>query len=155
MPGMRMTPTEPGTGWMVKSVRLGDRDLADEGVDLTGGTDLSGIVVTLTQRPSELSGRVLDGASQPFSAYPLVVFSANRAHWGPGSRRTHAVQPAVDGSYVIAGLPAGDYYLAAVTEVETRELGSAAFLESLIGASLKVTLGDGERKTQDVRLAGG
>jgi len=155
MPGLRMTPTEPGTGWLVKSVRLGDRDLADDGVDLTGGTDLSGVVVTLTERPSELSGRVLDGAAQPFSAYPLVVFSTNRAHWGPGSRRTHAVQPATDGSYVIAGLPAGEYYLAAVTGLETQELASAAFLESLIGAALKVTLADGERKTQDVRLAGG
>ncbi len=153
-PGMRTSPTEPGTGWMVKSIQLGGRDLADEGVDLTGGTDLSGIVVTLTDRPSELSGRVFDGASQPFSAYPLVVFSANRAHWGPGSRRTHAVQPALDGSYVVAGLPPGDYYLAAVTELDTRELGSAAFLESLIGSALKVTLGNGERKTQDVRLAG-
>lgn len=155
MPGLRMSPTEPGSGWMVKSVRLGDRDLADDGVDLTGGSDLSGIVVTLTERPSELSGRVLDGAAQPFSAYPLVVFSTNRAHWGPGSRRTHAVQPATDGSYVIAGLPAGEYYLAAVTGLDTQELGSAAFLESLIGAALKVTLADGERKTQDVRLAGG
>lgn len=155
MPGLRMTPTEPGSGWMVKSVMLEGRELADEGVEVTGVGDLAGLVVTLTDRPSELTGRVLDGASQPFSAYPLVVFSADRAQWGPGSRRVHAVQPATDGSYVIAGLPAGDYYLAAVTGLDVRELASAAFLEALIPAALRVSLSDGERKTQDVRLAGG
>jgi len=154
MPGLRLTPTEPGEGWMIKSLRLGDRDLADDGVDLNDGASLSGLVLTLTNRPSELSGRVLDAQSQPFSAFPLVVFSADRAHWGVGSRRVQTVQPATDGSYVIAGLPAGAYYLAAVTNVDTRELASAVFLESLIASSLSVTLSDGERKTQDVRLAG-
>jgi hypothetical protein len=155
MPGLRQNPTAPGEGWMLKSARLGDRELADEGIDLTGGTSLSGLVVTLTDRPSELSGRVLDAASEPFSAFPLVVFSADRAHWVSGSRRIHTVQPATDGSYVIAGLPAGQYYLAAVTTVDTRELASAAFLDSLIASAIRVTLAEGERKVQDVRLAGG
>jgi hypothetical protein len=153
--GMRLVPTEPGTGWMVKSVRLGDRDLADDGVDMRPGSDLSGVVVTMTDRPSELSGRVLDAASEPFSAFPLVVFSANREHWGVGSRRVTAVQPSTDGSYVVAGLPAGRYYLAVLTEVDIRELASATLLESLIPSALSVTLADGERKTQDIRLAGG
>ncbi len=155
MPGLRLSATEPGEGWMIKSARLGDRDLADDGVDLNAGGSLSGLVVTLTNRPSELTGRVLDAASQPFSAFPLVVFSADRAHWGVGSRRVHTVQPATDGSYVVAGLPAGTYYLAAVTNIDPRELASGAFLESLISSALSVTLSDGERKTQDVRLAGG
>jgi hypothetical protein len=155
MPGMRLSASTPGEGWMVKSARVGDRDLMDGGVDLTGGSGITGLVVTLTNKPSELSGRVLDGAGQPFSAFPLVIFSTDRAHWGAGSRRVQHVQPATNGSYVIAGLPAGQYYLAAVTELDQKELASAAFLESLVGSALTVTLADGERKTQDVKLAGG
>jgi len=155
MPGLRTSLTTPGNGWVVKSARHGDRDVMDGGVDLTGGSGISGVVVTMTKQPSELSGRVLDGASQPFSAFPLVVFSADRAHWTTGSRRVQYVQPATNGSYLFAGLPAGKYYLAAVTELDTKELASAAFLESLIGSAITVTLGDGERKTQDVKLAGG
>lgn len=155
MPGLRASLTTPGEGWVVKSAKVGDRDLLDGGVDLTGGSGVTGLVVTMTKQPSELSGRVLDGASQPFSAFPLVIFSADRAHWTPGSRRVQYVQPATNGSFLFAGLPAGKYYLAAVTELDTKELASAAFLESLIGSAITVTLADGERKTQDVKLAGG
>lgn len=155
MPGLRTSLTTPGDGWLVKSAKHGERDVMDGGLDLTGGSGITGLVVTLTKRLSEISGRVLDGASQPFSAFPLVIFSADRAHWTAGSRRVQYVQPATNGSYVIAGLPAGKYYLAAVTELDTRELASAAFLESLIGSAIPVTLADGERKTQDVKLAGG
>jgi len=155
MPGMRLSSTTPGDGWMVKSVKVGDRDLMDGGIDLTGGSGITGLVVTLTNRPSEVSGRVLDGASQPFSAFPLVIFSVDRNLWGAGSRRVQHVQPATNGSYLFAGLPAGQYYLAALTELDPKELASAAFLESLVGSAITVTLADGERKTQDVRLAGG
>ena len=35
MPGMRLAMNTPGEGWMVKSARVGDRDLMDGGVDLT------------------------------------------------------------------------------------------------------------------------
>jgi hypothetical protein len=155
MPGLRTSLTTAGDGWVVKSAKLGDRDLMDGGVDLTGGSGLSGVVVTLTRRPSEITGRVLDGASQPFSAFPLVIFSADRAHWTAGSRRVQYVQPSTNGSFLFAGLPAGTYHLAAVTELDVKELTSAAFLESLVGSAITVTLTDGERKTQDVRLAGG
>lgn len=155
MPGLRTSLTTPGAGWVLTSAKLGDRDLLDGGVDLTGGSGITGLVVTLTKQPSELTGRVLDGASQPFSAFPLVIFSADRAHWTAGSRRVQYVQPATNGSFVFAGLPAGKYYLAAVTELDTKELASAAFLESLIGSAITVTLAEGERKVQDVKLAGG
>lgn len=155
MPGMRPSLTTPGDGWVLKSAKVGDRDLLDGGVDLTGGSGIAGVVVTMTRRPSEISGRVLDGASQPFSAFPLVIFSADRAHWTAGSRRVQHVQPATNGSFLFAGLPAGKYYLAAVTELDTKELASPAFLESLVGSAITVTLTDGERKTQDVKLAGG
>lgn len=155
MPGLRTSLTTPGEGWVIKSARHGDRDVMDGGLDLTGGSGITGLVVTMTRQPSEISGRVLDAASQPFSAFPLVIFSADRAHWTAGSRRVQYVQPATNGSYVFAGLPAGKYYLAAVTELDTKELASAAFLESLIGSAITVTLADGERKVQDVKLAGG
>lgn len=155
MPGLRTSLTTPGEGWVVKSARYGERDALDGGVDLSGGTNITGMVVTMTKRPSEVSGRVLDGASQPFSAFPLVIFSADRAHWTANSRRVQYAQPATNGSYVFAGLPAGKYYLAAVTELDTKELASVAFLDSLVGSAITVTLAEGERKTQDVKLAGG
>ena len=49
-------------------------------------------------------------------------------------------------------LPAGEYYLAAVTDVSKDEQYDAAFLKSLVPASLKVALAPGQRVTQHVRV---
>ena len=64
-------------------------------------------------------------------------------------------RPASDGKYRLPGLPPGDYYVAALTEFEPSDMYDASFLEQLIPASFKITLAEGEKKTQDLRLAGG
>ena len=53
------------------------------------------------------------------------------------------------------GLPAGEYFIAAVTRLEPGDLGNRQFLEELVPASLRMTIRDGEKKTQDLKLAGG
>jgi hypothetical protein len=45
--------------------------------------------------------------------------------------------------------------LVAVTDVEPGEWFDPDFLEQLAAASMRITLSDGEKKTQDLRLAGG
>ena len=50
-------------------------------------------------------------------------------------------------------LPAGDYYLAALTDADLDDWQSPAFLAQAIAAGVKVTLGDGETKTQDVKIS--
>jgi hypothetical protein len=55
----------------------------------------------------------------------------------------------------VIGLPAGDYYLAAVTRLEPGDLANRRFLEDLVPASLHISIGDGEKKRQDLKLASG
>jgi hypothetical protein len=45
--------------------------------------------------------------------------------------------------------------MAAVTDVSPTEVSDPSFLEQLVGASFKVTLAEGEKKTQDLRISGG
>jgi hypothetical protein len=42
-----------------------------------------------------------------------------------------------------------------VTDVEPGEWYDPEFLSELAGAAMRVTLGVGEKKTQDIRIAGG
>jgi hypothetical protein len=49
-------------------------------------------------------------------------------------------------------LPAGEYYIVAVTDVEQGQWYDPAFLAELVGASARITLGDGEKKTQSLRI---
>jgi hypothetical protein len=54
----------------------------------------------------------------------------------------------------VRGVPAGEYYLAALTDLESGEWNDPALLDRLIQSSIKVTLRDGEVTTQDVRIGG-
>lgn len=144
----------PGTLFL-KTATWHGRDVVDTPFDLRLGDDASGMVVTLTDRPTVLSGTVRDGAGRPTPNYPIVVFSTDRAGWFAASRRIQQAHVASDGTFRITGLPAGEYFVAALTDLNANELYEPAFLESITVTSLRITLLDGEKKTQDLKLAGG
>ncbi len=142
-------------GWVVKSAMAGGRDIADAVLEVKAGENVSGVVVTFTDRPTELSGRVFDQAGRVTADFPIVIVSTDRATWVSDSRRVRVVRPATDGRFVASGLPAGEYYVAAVTAIEPDQLADPVFLEQLAGVAIRLAIADGEKKTQDVKLAGG
>jgi hypothetical protein len=87
------------------------------------------------------------------SSHPCVAFPAARSAWYPRSPRLQAVRPSTNGAYSFRGLPPGDYLIAALTDVEPDEWHDASFLEQLVASAVKVTLAEGERKVQDLRIA--
>ena len=131
------SPTAPPPAWTTKSVMLAGRDVADAAFDVRAGQDISGVVITMTDRISEIAGRVIDGAGRPSPGYPIVVFSTDRRYWTFGSRRIQQSRPASDGRYRISGLPAGEYYVCAATEFTALELYSPEFLEQLVAGSFR------------------
>jgi hypothetical protein len=146
----------PNATWTLKSVRVGTGpDIADTPIEIEAGRDLSGLVVTLTDRPTVLSGTVFNRDGRPTSAFPIVIFSTNPAHWFPGLRRVQQVRAANDGTYRLAGLPAGDYYVGAVTTLDLEDLLDPAFLQQIVPIAFKLTLVEGETRQQDLKLGGG
>ena len=71
----------------------------------------------------------------------------------PQSRRIQSVRPGTDGRFVFRGIPAGEYRLTAVTDVEPGEWYDPTFLEQLMNASITVSVREGERKVQDIKVA--
>lgn len=142
-------------GWRVKSAMRGDQDLLDGGLALGVGENITDVVVTLTRNRSEISGQLVDGTGAAATRYSIIVFSADAALRGLQSRRTQMVRPATDGGFAARDLPAGDYLIAAVTDVEPGQWHDKAFLAELAPYSVKVTLSDGEKKVQNIRLGGG
>ena len=145
----------PPESVVLKSATWSGHDIADTPVDLKAGVDATGIVVTLTDRPIEISGTVRDATGRPTPNFPIVVFSTNHASWFVGSRRIAQARVSSDGKYRVAGLPAGEYYVAALTDLEPNDLNDPLFLESIAGTAIKITLADGEKKVQDLKLASG
>lgn len=154
MPGALFGATAHST-WTVKSIRAGaGPDLADVPFDVEPGRSVDGLVVTLTDQPTVISGKVVDGEGRPSSAFPIVIFSTDTTHWLPGSRRVQQARPASDGTYRVTGLPAGEYYIGAVTTLDLDDLYDPAFLEQVVTIAFKIKLGDGEKKDQDLRIGG-
>jgi uncharacterized protein (DUF2141 family) len=152
----RLTATVPGArpdtpGWTIKSSAIGGQEALD--VPFSLERSAADAVVTLTDAPPELSGTVLDSSGQPAPDYSVVVFSADRQHWTPQSRRIQSVRPTAAGKYIVRNLPAGDYLIAAVVDVEPGEWFDPNYLQQLSGSSLKITVGDGEKKVQDVAVS--
>jgi hypothetical protein len=145
----------PGSTWTLKSAMFNGRDVSDLPFDLRPSEEAAGMVVTFTDRPTEISGSVVDRAGRPAPGFPIVVFSTDRAYWTVGSRRIQQVRPSSDGKYKLAGLPAGEYYVCAVTDLDQGQLYDPAALDALAAGSFKITLADGEKKVQDLKLAGG
>jgi hypothetical protein len=150
-----LAPAERVDGWTLKSVMAGGRDVADTGLDVK--ENVSNVIVTFTDRPSELTGTVFDQAGRVTPEFPIVVFSTDKTYWLSGSRRVKQARPASDGTFRVAGLPAGDYFVCAVTAVEESELADPAFLEQLAASSYKIRISirAGERTVQDLKLGGG
>jgi uncharacterized protein (DUF2141 family) len=132
----------------------GTRDLLDDPLEVSAATSAlpDAVVVTFSDRHPELTGTLQSAAGQPASEFFVIVFPTERRWWAPGSRRVRATRPASDGRFSVLDLPAGDYFVAALTDVEADEWKSATFLDQLIGAAVKVTIRDGERTFQDLRL---
>jgi uncharacterized protein (DUF2141 family) len=147
----------PPAGWALRSVTRGgaDADVSDVLFEVKAEAPVDGVVIALTDRPAEISGTLQTATGAPAPDYVLVVFSADSRYWVAGSRRTQQVRPDVQGRYVAQNLPAGDYLIAAVTDLEDGQWNDPAFLAELAAAgAVKVTLAEGDQKVQDIRISG-
>jgi hypothetical protein len=157
--GGQPAPAPPGGGsaasWVLRSVLIGGRDVLDFPIEIGPNQNVTGASVIFTDRTQSLSGTVQDVTGRPTSDFTIIVFPAQNQYWTPLSRRIVSSRPSTDGRFNFPSLPAGDYRLTAVTDVEPGEWYDPAFLAQLLPVSIPVTVAEGERKVQDIRLAGG
>jgi hypothetical protein len=149
------TSAAPAAQWTLKSALVNGRDVLDFPLAIEPNQDVAGASLVFTDRTQEVSGTIQDVSGRPTSDFTIVVYSADRRYWGPLSRRIAATRPDTEGRFTIRTLPAGDYRLTAVTDAEPGEWFNPDFLEQLIGGSIPISLAEGEKKVQDIRLAGG
>jgi hypothetical protein len=141
--------------WVLKSAMLNGKDTQDFPLEVRPNEDVPGLVLTFTDQPTEVSGMLQDSSGKPAPGYFIVVLSTDRQFWQQGSRRVVQTRPASDGKFTVRGLPPGEYFICALTELDPTLLYDPAFLEQVASASYKITLAEGEKKTQDLKLAGG
>jgi protocatechuate 3,4-dioxygenase beta subunit len=139
--------------WTLKSAVLNGQDTLDFPFDVRPSENVAGALMTLSDQSTEISGSLVDQAGKPATDYSIIVFASDRAFWTSTSRRIRQTRPNTDGMFRIAGLPPGEYLFCAVTEFDTGQLNDPAFLDSLVSVSFKMPLAEGEKKTQNLKLA--
>jgi hypothetical protein len=122
--------------------------------------DITGVVLGFTDRPPELSGSVALTADAP-GAVTVVVFPADESAWvgyGSESRRLVSVKTDASGQFLVRGLPAGEYLVAAVPDRLASEWPRPTVLSSLAASATRVRVRQAERATVSlsaVRASGG
>lgn len=140
------------SGWSPIAANYQGRDTLDASLDVPSGADVDGLVVSLADRQTEISGRVIDSAGRPAVELTVLVFPQDRSLWTSPRRFSGVVPVGSDGSYRVAGLPPGDYFLGVVTDADALQVTDPMFLEQLMTGAMSVALAEGQTLRQDVRI---
>jgi hypothetical protein len=141
-------------GWVLKAVLVNGVDVTDTPLGFgTSDESLDGVEIVLTRRISEVSGRISDARGRPQTAY-VAVFSSDRDRWTPASRFVKFARSAVDGTFLIRGLPPGDYHVVAVDRMleGIGEWQDPEFLESVAPVAARIRLGEGQQVSINPRF---
>jgi hypothetical protein len=140
------------SAWWLRTATLPGRGDVLDALDLALGDEVSDLVLTMTDRPSSLAGRLQTAAGQPAADYHIVVFPADASLWSRQSRHVRAARPDLNGVFQFDELAGGAYLIAALTDVEPEEWQRPEFLASLRPAADPVTVVDGRRTVQNLRI---
>jgi hypothetical protein len=160
--GYLITPLLPGryrirttgvpSGYRIKSVTIGGRDVTDEGFEFSD-TPIADMIVTLTKQFTELKGVVRDAQDRPDSEAAVLAFPTNRQLWTEtGSLPSFIANAHVSqkGNYSLKGLPAGEYFVVA-TFSDPMLTTDAETLERLAPFAERVRLADGQTLTLNLQ----
>ena len=131
------------TGWTLKSISVNGEDITDRAFEFKSGNNVTGVVVTLTDRLTDLSGSVRDGKGQAMKDYVLVIFPDDAKLWTGQSRYIRTARPNQEGTFSLKGLPPGRYLAAPLESLENGAQNDPALLEQLRPRAKSFTLNEG------------
>jgi hypothetical protein len=141
-------------GWTLKGVVYQGRDLADTPLDLET-KDISGVVITFTDRPPAIVG-VVQGPRGPDPDAVVLAYPTDPNAWamsGSVPRRLRTARADAAGAYSVTGLPPGEYYVIAVREDTIGDWQDPTLLQALARYAQQVQLVEGDRKVVGLTAA--
>jgi hypothetical protein len=139
--------------WILKSVMVNERDVTDSPIAVRAGENLANVAIVFTDQQNEISGTVTTEQGTPVPDYTVLAFPTDGSLWRPLARQIMTARPDQTGKYRIRGLPPGQYYLVTVDPTEQGEWFESAYLDEHRAGAMRVTLGDGDVKTQDFKVS--
>jgi protocatechuate 3,4-dioxygenase beta subunit len=118
-------------------------DTSDAGLEVRGGDAIS-VDVELTASEARVSGLLRDRAGQPVVQASVVLFASDAQLRTPPSRRIFGIRPDQNGRYAFPDVPAGDYLITAVADIEPGEWFNPAVLARLAPGAAPVSVRRGD-----------
>ena len=143
-------------GWSLKAVESNGLDVTDSGIEFKGSDTVSGIDIVLSSKTTEINGSVTTGDGSAAKDYTVIVFAEDQQKWAaPSTRWITGMRPDQDGRFHIRSMPAGSYYGIALEYVAQGDWNDPELLDRLKLKAQRFSLGDGENKTLDLKVATG
>jgi hypothetical protein len=152
-----LSPAPAPNQWLMKSVTIGGRDVTDEGIDLKD-SDIGDVVITYTDKINSITGNVRTPAGAPSATATVIAFPADYESWiasGMNAQRSRTAVATKKGAFTMTGLPGGDYLLAALDDADLGDPRDPQFLDAIARSATKITLSNGDQKSQDLRTVKG
>lgn len=146
-----LTPLRPPLGWRLSTVVAGGQTVIGP-IDLSG-RDVTDFTFGYTDKTAQLAGTVRTSTGTASPTAEIVLFSTDRHAWlqDPSNpRQPHLEQATNTGAFTMTGLLPGEYFAAAIDDVDVPEIADPSFLEAVAKFALRITLGPGEKKSQDL-----
>jgi hypothetical protein len=139
-------------GWALKSVTIGGRDVTDTPIEIRTGQTLSDVAIVFTDALTEINGTITNTQGAAVPDYTVLAFTTDSTLWRPQARQIMTARPDQTGKFRIRGLPPGEYYVVTVDPAEQGEWFEPAYLDDHRSGAARVTLSDGDVKTQDFHV---
>jgi hypothetical protein len=152
---LTLTPAAVAQGMNIRAVVCRGREQPGGAIDVRADGSVDDCVVTLTARKTELSGTVSDDRQQVRRDAIVIVFPADSAMWrdiGLTPTRFRRASPNSDGEFRLHTLPAGEFFVIAVSETDASDWLNPEFMKRASTQAQRVTLGWGASIVQNVVL---
>jgi hypothetical protein len=133
--------------WFLKSVTAG-RDTVDSGFSVSGGTTVVDLVASANGAVTE--GIATNQKDEPIADAVVVAVPETRFRSHPDRYRKAVTDQS--GHFILRGLPPGDYTLFAWESVDGEAYYNPEFLKNYEGQGRALSLGEGERKSVQLRV---
>jgi len=150
VPGSYFLRANVGDTWAIRSLVVNGREYDRAPFTLSGTETSANATVTFTDKVITLAGDVRDPQGVPDPTSAVILFPVDRSEWrnfGMTPNRIRMARVTTVGGYRFFGVPAGDYFVVAVDDAETRAWQDPAFFEAVGRVATRVTLGWGESKS--------